>query len=65
MASLGLSDGGFPHFGVLGIFEGVPRTRKCRPGLSRHMGGSTPNRRQCFALEPTAEVGSSRRNSPS
>ena len=42
------------------------------PGLSSVGVGSNwtraqvdPNRRQCFALEPTAEVASSRRNSAS
>ena len=47
-------------------------TPEATPGLSSMGVGrigpvlqSTPNRRQCFTLEPTAEVASSRRNSPS
>jgi hypothetical protein len=48
-----------------------PRSHKKTPGLSSMGAGSNwspsldPNRRQCFTLEPTAEVASSRRNSAS
>ena len=61
-----------PHFGVFGIFEGTLSRHPSPPGLSSMGGGSNcpsapvdPRRGQCIALDPTAEVASSRRNSPS
>ena len=61
-----------PHFGVFGIFEGGPLHGRMTPRPVQHGGGVElarapvdPKRGQCFALELTAEVTSSRRNSAS